>query len=82
MTNVFIPKSGVEEGEAVLETWQRNTGDYVSEGDVLAIVTTDKIEIEIVASASGYLRIIMPEASETRMTAVIGVIEENAPADS
>lgn len=77
MKNIIIPKSGVEDGEATIDSWAFSDGDNVVEGDIVAEVSTDKISIEIEAPATGKLHILMPEGAETVMTAVIGTIEED-----
>ncbi len=63
----------MEEGRLV--KWNKNEGDAVKSGDVLAEVETDKAIMELVARGDGVLRArLVPENSTTPVGQLIGVI--------
>ncbi len=63
----------MEEGRLV--KWNKNEGDVVKSGDVLAEVETDKAIMELVARGDGVLRArLIPENTTTPVGQLIGVI--------
>jgi pyruvate dehydrogenase E2 component (dihydrolipoamide acetyltransferase) len=63
----------MEEGRLV--KWNKNEGDAVKSGDVLAEVETDKAIMELVARGDGVLRKrLIPEGTTTPVGQLIGVI--------
>ena len=63
----------MEEGRLV--KWNKNEGDVVKSGDVLAEVETDKAIMELVARGDGVLRArLVPENTTTPVGQLIGVI--------
>jgi pyruvate dehydrogenase E2 component (dihydrolipoamide acetyltransferase) len=63
----------MEEGRLV--KWNKNEGDAVKSGDVLAEVETDKAIMELVARGDGVLRArLIPEGTTTPVGQLIGVI--------
>ena len=63
----------MEEGRLV--KWNKNEGDAVKSGDVLAEVETDKAIMELVARGDGVLRArLVPENTTTPVGQLIGVI--------
>ncbi|HYW51267.1 MAG TPA: biotin/lipoyl-containing protein, partial [Gemmatimonadaceae bacterium] len=63
----------MEEGRLV--KWNKNEGDVVKSGDVLAEVETDKAIMELVARGDGVLRArLIPENTTAPVGQVIGVI--------
>jgi pyruvate/2-oxoglutarate dehydrogenase complex dihydrolipoamide acyltransferase (E2) component len=55
MEEIFVPALGMAMDNAVLLEWQKNPGDSVNAGDVIAIIETDKTTMEINAETSGTL---------------------------
>ncbi len=63
----------MEEGRLV--KWNKNEGDVVKSGDILAEVETDKAIMELVARGDGVLRArLIPEGTTTPVGQLIGVI--------
>ena len=63
----------MEEGRLV--KWNKNEGDAVKSGDVLAEIETDKAIMELVARGDGVLRArLIPEGTTTPVGQLIGVI--------
>jgi 2-oxoglutarate decarboxylase len=72
-------------GESVTEGtvvgWRKREGDPVTEGEVVADVTTDKVDVEVPAPVSGVLRRIIVGAGESAAVgAAIAEIEVGAKA--
>ncbi len=55
MEEIFVPALGMAMDNAVLLEWQKNPGDQVNAGDVIAVIETDKTTMEINAETSGTL---------------------------
>lgn len=55
MEEVFVPALGMAMEEVILLEWQKNPGDAINIGDVIAIVETDKAVLEITAETAGVL---------------------------
>ena len=53
MVKVTLPEMGESVTEGSIVEWRKNVGDYVTEGDALVDVTTDKVDVEVPATASG-----------------------------
>ncbi len=54
-TEVPMPKMGMSMESGVLVAWHKHAGDDVTEGDVIAEISSDKIDSEVTAPASGVL---------------------------
>ncbi|MBV8154457.1 MAG: multifunctional oxoglutarate decarboxylase/oxoglutarate dehydrogenase thiamine pyrophosphate-binding subunit/dihydrolipoyllysine-residue succinyltransferase subunit [Candidatus Eremiobacteraeota bacterium] len=56
-------------GESVTEgsivEWRKKVGDFVAEGDALVDVTTDKVDVEVPATASGVITEILANEGDT-----------------
>ena len=56
-------------GESVTEgsivEWRKHVGDFVAEGDPLVEVTTDKVDVEVPATASGVVTAISAREGQT-----------------
>jgi pyruvate dehydrogenase E2 component (dihydrolipoamide acetyltransferase) len=66
--------------EGVLVEWVKKAGEAVSEGEVIAIIETDKANVEVAAFKSGVLRQILAEAGASvpigKPIAVLGTADE------
>jgi pyruvate dehydrogenase E2 component (dihydrolipoamide acetyltransferase) len=75
-TNIVMPQLGVEIEEALVEEWTKAEGESVNEGELIVLVTTPKLTMEIEAPAAGVLKSILVPAQEiAKVGAVLGVIE-------
>ena len=52
-TAIRVPRVGQAAEEATLIVWLRTTGDTVVQGDVVATIETDKVEIEVESPTAG-----------------------------
>lgn len=55
MEEIFIPAVGMAMDNAVLLEWQKQPGDQVNAGDVIAVIETDKTTMDLACETSGTL---------------------------
>lgn len=55
MQEIFIPAMGMAMEDALLLEWLKQPGDDVAEGEVVAVIETDKSTMEVEAGGSGRL---------------------------
>ncbi len=83
MIEVIMPKLGLTMEEGTIVHWLKGEGEEVKKGDPLFEVQTDKVTMEVEASASGTLgKILVPEGETVPVVQVIGYIlepDEEAP---
>ena len=76
--NILMPALSPTMTEGKLASWQKQEGDPVESGDVIAEIETDKAVMEVEAVDDGVLgRIVVPAGTDSvQVNAVIGVILE------
>ncbi|MGB2930684.1 MAG: 2-oxoglutarate dehydrogenase complex dihydrolipoyllysine-residue succinyltransferase [Desulfobacterales bacterium] len=72
---IKIPNVGESVQEAVLVEWYKKDGDAIQKDDPLFVVETDKVTLEIVAEASGVLKIRVSQGETVAIGTVVGIIE-------
>ena len=72
---IKIPSVGESVQEAVLVEWYKKDGDAVQKDAPLFVIETDKVTLEIVAEASGILKILTEEGRTVSIGAVVGSID-------
>ncbi|MBW2320077.1 MAG: 2-oxo acid dehydrogenase subunit E2, partial [Deltaproteobacteria bacterium] len=75
---IKIPNVGESVQEAVLVEWYKNDGDTVQKDDPIFVVETDKVTLEIVAEASGVLKIRVSQGETVAIGTVVGIIDTQA----
>jgi pyruvate/2-oxoglutarate dehydrogenase complex dihydrolipoamide acyltransferase (E2) component len=76
---VKVPHSGSVENVEITE-WTVSLGDVVAEGDVLAEVSTDKVDTELEAPQGGKIvRLLVEDGDEVAVGSVVALL---APADA
>ncbi len=65
MVSVILPEMGESVTEGSIVEWRRKVGEFVSEGDALVEVTTDKVDVEVPATASGQITQILAREGDT-----------------
>ena len=75
---VKIPSVGESVQEAVLVQWYKKDGDTVEKDEPLFVVETDKVTLEIVAEASGILKILVSEGETVSIGTKVGTISTEA----
>jgi 2-oxoglutarate dehydrogenase E2 component (dihydrolipoamide succinyltransferase) len=82
-TDVVMPQMGESIFEGTITKWLKKPGDKVQRDEPLFEISTDKVDAEIPAPASGILQEInVPEGSTVQVNTVVGVIgdRDGAPA--
>jgi 2-oxoglutarate dehydrogenase dihydrolipoamide succinyltransferase (E2 component) len=62
---VTMPQMGVSVAEGTITDWVKRPGDWVEADETVCVVTTDKVDVEIPAPASGRLARIVVEPDQT-----------------
>ncbi|MGD8980737.1 MAG: 2-oxoglutarate dehydrogenase complex dihydrolipoyllysine-residue succinyltransferase [Desulfobacterales bacterium] len=71
---IKIPSVGESVQEAVLVQWYKKDGDPVQKDEPIFVVETDKVTLEIVAEASGILKILVSEGETVSIGTKVGTI--------
>jgi len=79
---IKIPSVGESVQEAVLVEWYKKDGDEVQKDEPLFVIETDKVTLEIVAEASGILKILIREGETVSIGAVVGSIDAKEVAET
>lgn len=80
-SNVIMPQMGESIFEGTITRWLKNVGDRVERDEPLFEISTDKVDSEIPASASGILREILFQEGETvEINTVVAVIDDDGGA--
>jgi 2-oxoglutarate dehydrogenase E2 component (dihydrolipoamide succinyltransferase) len=76
-TNVIMPQMGESIAEGTLTKWLKKTGDAVKRDEPLFEISTDKVDAEIPAPASGtLLEILVPEGQTVPINTVVALLAE------
>jgi 2-oxoglutarate dehydrogenase E2 component (dihydrolipoamide succinyltransferase) len=76
--DIKIPSVGESVQEAVLVQWYKKDGDTVQKDEPIFVVETDKVTLEIVAEASGILKILVIEGETVSIGTKVGTIDTEA----
>src|SRR5437867_4452213 len=77
--SVELPRMGENVTEGTIVRWLKTEGDYVQEDEPLVEISTDKIDTELPAPASGVLQKIVAKEDQTiEVGTEIAVIDESA----
>ena len=75
---IKIPSVGESVQEAVLVQWYKKDGEPVQKDEPIFVVETDKVTLEIVAEASGILKILVFEGETVSIGTKVGTIATEA----
>ncbi len=78
MVDVIVPSPGESISEVRLGTWKKGTGDWVEKDELLNEIESDKATLELLAPASGLLKIKADSGSDQKVKAVVAAIDEAA----
>jgi pyruvate/2-oxoglutarate dehydrogenase complex dihydrolipoamide acyltransferase (E2) component len=74
---IRMPNLGLNIAEGIIEEWMKKEGDLVEKGDVIVVIMTEKVTVEIPAEVSGkLLRILHPVGAIVKVGEIIALIEE------
>ncbi len=69
-----LPKFGMQMAEGTIEAWLVSDGDAVAEGQEIVTVSTDKVDSDIEAPATGTLKILVAAGETVAVGTLLGVI--------
>src|SRR5207237_686827 len=76
--DIVMPQLGLTMTEGSVTTWLKTPGDRVERGEPLFTVETDKVEMEVESTASGYLNSVLVDVGQVvNVGTVIARIGEN-----
>jgi pyruvate dehydrogenase E2 component (dihydrolipoamide acetyltransferase) len=82
-TDVVMPQMGESIFEGTITKWLKKTGDKVQRDEPLFEISTDKVDAEIPAPASGVLQEIkVSEGNTVQVNTVVGVIGDGSAAST
>src|SRR6516162_4758730 len=82
-TDVIMPQMGESIFEGTLTKWLKKPGDKVQRDEPLFEISTDKVDAEIPAPASGVLKEVkVAEGTTVQVNTVVGVIDAEGSAVS
>ena len=75
-TEIVVPELGESVVEATVGEWRVAEGQAVKVGDIIVELETDKVDVEVGATAAGVLtRILHPAGSDVGIGDVLGIID-------
>jgi 2-oxoglutarate dehydrogenase E2 component (dihydrolipoamide succinyltransferase) len=72
---IKVPEVGEAVKEALLVQWYRQDGDLVKRDELLFLIETDKVTLEVAAEAAGRLRILVGAGETVPVGAVVATLE-------
>jgi 2-oxoglutarate dehydrogenase E2 component (dihydrolipoamide succinyltransferase) len=79
LVKVTLPELGESVTEGSIVEWRKQVGQWVGEGETLVDVTTDKVDVEVPATASGVIAALHGAEGETvAVGAVLAEIDTTA----
>jgi len=78
LLEIKVPSVGESVTEAALAQWYKKDGDQVHKGELLFVLETDKVTLEIEAEADGLLKISKSEGETIPIGGVVGTIDTEA----
>src|SRR3989338_5039717 len=83
-TKVLMPQMGESIFEGTVTKWLKKVGDKVERDEPLFEISTDKVDAEISAPASGTLKeILVKEGTTVQINTVVGVLDDGGlPAEA
>lgn len=80
---IKVPEMGESVTEATISAWTKKEGEAVKVDEVLVILETDKVTVEIPSPASGVLGAITKQAgAQVKVREVVGSVNEGATAST
>ena len=78
MADFVMPALGADMSVGTLMEWLKQPGDTVTRGDIIAVVHTDKADVEVEVFTSGVLeRVLVEPGAEVPVGSVLAVIRED-----
>lgn len=81
LVEITVPELSESVVEATVAEWRKQVGEAVQTGDVLVVLDTDKVSLEVTAEQDGVLaEILAPEGSDVPALAVLGHLNASGEA--
>jgi pyruvate dehydrogenase E2 component (dihydrolipoamide acetyltransferase) len=78
---IVMPQLGLTMTEGAVSTWMKKPGDRIERGEILFLVQTDKVEMEVESFISGVLENVLVEPEVVvKVGTVIATVEDGRPA--
>jgi pyruvate/2-oxoglutarate dehydrogenase complex dihydrolipoamide acyltransferase (E2) component len=71
LVDVTMPQMGVSVAEGTVVEWKKQAGDWVERDEIIASISTDKIDTDVEAPASGRVQEILVEVGTTVEVGVV-----------
>src|SRR6476659_7890468 len=65
MVDVTMPQMGVSVAEGTVVEWKKQVGDWVQADEIIASISTDKIDTDVESPATGRVAEILVQVGET-----------------
>lgn len=83
MTEIKVPELAESITEGTIAEWLKKVGDHVNQGEYIAELETDKVNIEITSEFSGVIKELKREPGDTvEVGEVIAIIDESGDGSS
>ncbi len=80
-TEISMPKLGLTMDSGSVQQWNKNVGDKVSKGELLYVVATDKLTVDVESPVDGVLLAVMvEEGSDVPVGQLLAYIGEEGEA--
>ena len=74
--NILMPKWGLTMEEGTVLSWEIEVGDEVEVGDVIGVVETEKVEVDLESPEAGtVVRILVPEGETVEVGTALVTVE-------
>ena len=74
--NILMPKWGLTMEEGTVVSWEIEVGDRIEVGDVMAVIETEKVEVDLESPEAGrVVRIVVAEGETVEVGAVLVIVE-------
>ena len=80
---LVMPVLGAEIGEGQMRTWVKSEGDAVTAGEVIAVISTPKLDMDLESPATGVLKTILVDEDEiAAVGTALAIIDAEEDADA
>ena len=66
LVDVTMPQMGVSVAEGTVVEWKKQVGDWVQADEIIASISTDKIDTDVESPATGRVQEILVEVGDDR----------------
>lgn len=74
--DILMPKWGLTMEEGTIVSWEIEVGDRIEVGDVIGVVETEKVEVDLESPVAGtVVRILVGEDETVDVGTVLAVVE-------